>query len=152
MVSSSAKTVRQYLAELDHPRRAEIKTLLELMRKSMKPGFVERMAWGMICFEVPIEISGPTYNKQPLVLFGLASQKRYISVYLNTIYATDELAEEFKRRWLASGKPLDMGKGCIRFSSLDKADLKTIAWAVGLQSMRQASKTYLAARAKGLKR
>lgn len=146
MVSSSAGSIKQYLAELDEPRRGEIKQLLELIRSKIKPGYVESMSWGMICFEVPLEVSGVTYNKQPLVAVGLASQKQHISIYLTSIYAKEELAAEFKKRWVNSGKKLDMGKGCVRFRTLEQADLKTIAWAVSKQTPRQFSKDYLAIR------
>lgn len=152
MVSSSAGTIKEYLSEIPEPRRSEIKQLLELIRSKIKPGYVETMSWGMICFEVPLEISGVTYNTQPLVAIGLASQKQHISIYLTSIYAKEELAAEFKQRWINSGKKLDMGKGCVRFRTLEQADLKTIAWAVSKQTPKQFSKEYIAARAKGIKR
>lgn len=130
MVSSSASTVEQYLDELTAPRQSDVSQILSLIRKNIPIGFDEVMAWGMIVFQVPIAVSGPTYNKQPLAAVALASQKNYISIYLTTVYASEELTEEFKQRWTRSGKKLDMGKSCVRIKSLDDADLDTIAWAV----------------------
>lgn len=146
MVSSSAATVEQYIFELAEPRRSELEQLLGLIREHLPEGYIETMAWGMIVFQVPIEISGPTYNQQPLAAVGLASQKNHISFYLSAIYASEELTAEFHDRWERSGKKLDMGKSCVRFRSLDKADLETLAWACTLLDPREFTNMYLQAR------
>ena len=146
MVSSDAATVEQYLAELPSERKQDIETLVSLVRKHLPKGFDEVMAWGMIGYQVPLEVSGPTYNKQPIGPVAIASQKNHISLYLLSIYASEQLTDEFKRRWQQSGKKLDMGKSCIRFKSLEQADLETIAWAVGLLDPVQFTRMYLTAR------
>ena len=147
MVSSAAATIEQYLADLEEPRRGEITELLGLIRQSLPKGFDETMAWGMVVFQVPMAVSGPTYNDQPLAAVALASQKNYISFYLSSIYASKELTAEFHERWERSGKKLDMGKSCVRFKSLDKADLETLGWAVSLLDPVQFTQMYLEARA-----
>jgi len=146
MVSSAAATVEQYLAELEGPRRDEITELLGLIRQNLPKGFDETMAWGMIVFQVPLAVSGPTYNDQPLAAVALASQKNHISFYLSSIYASKELTAEFHERWARSGKKLDMGISCVRFRSLDKADLETLGWAVSLLDPMQFTEMYLEAR------
>ena len=132
MVSSAAQSVAAYLAELPPERQADVTALVTLIRKHLPKGFVETMGWGMIVYQVPLAVSGPTYNKQPLVVVAVAAQKHKVSLYLSAIYASDELAQEFRQRWLSSGHRLDMGKSCVRFKSLQQADEPTIAWAVGL--------------------
>ena len=132
MVQSNSTTVQGYLAEMASPRREEMEGLLEVVRGNIPPGFVEAMAYGMVAYQVPLEVSGPTYNGQPLAAVAVASQKQYISIYLTAVYASPKHAAEFARRWAASGKPLNMGKSCVRFKTLADADLDTIAWAVGL--------------------
>jgi hypothetical protein len=146
MVSSNAVTIEQYLAELAEPRRSEISKLLDLIRANLPAGFIETMAWGMIVFQVPFEVSGPTYNDQPLAAVALASQKNHISFYLSAIYASEELTGEFQLRWANSGKRLDMGKSCVRFTSLEKADLETLAWAVSRFDPVRFSEMYSSAR------
>jgi hypothetical protein len=146
MVSSNAVTIEQYLAELAEPRRSEISQLLDLIRANLPSGFIETMAWGMIVFQVPLEVSGPTYNDQPLAAVALASQKNHISFYLSAIYASEELTGEFQSRWANSGKRLDMGKSCVRFTSLEKADLETLAWAVSRFDPVRFSEMYMQAR------
>ena len=132
MVSSAAATVDEYLASLDEPRRTQVSELLQLIRSSIPQGYDECMRWGMISFEVPMSVSGPTYNQQPLNYVALASQKNYISIYLLGIYASADLTNEFHERWAKSGKKLNMGKACVRLKNLEQADLETIKWAVGL--------------------
>ncbi len=84
----------------------------------------------MISYEIPMDVSGPTYNKQPLNYVAIASQKNHLSFYVMGIYGDPDGPSEFQRRWAESGKRLNMGKACVRFTSLDKADLPTLAWAV----------------------
>lgn len=136
-MQSQAKNIKQYLAELDTNRSKEISKLVELVRDSIKPGFDETMRWGMVSYEIPMELSGPTYNNQPLSYIGIASQKNHISVYLMGLYAIPEVFAEFQTRWAKAGKKLDMGKGCVRFSSLAEADLATLKWAIKKYSPKQ---------------
>lgn len=74
MVSSNANSVTEYLAELPKERRVEVEVLLNLVRQHIKPGHIEAIQWGMICFQIPMDISGPTYNKRPLASVALAAQ------------------------------------------------------------------------------
>lgn len=146
MVSSHAPTVAHYLAEIPEERKADVTALVDLVRKVLPEGYEEVMAWGMVGYQVPLEISGPTYNGQPIGPVAIAAQKHHISLYLLSIYASPELTAEFTKRWLESGKKLDMGKSCIRFKTLADADLSTIAWAVGLLTPEEFSEMYQKAR------
>lgn len=147
MVSSVAASVGEYLAELTSERSEAIKVLLKLVDSNIPAGFTKEMRWGMITYSVPLEISGPTYNKQPLACLAIASQKNYISIYLMSIYASAELTEEFEKRWTADGSKLDMGKSCIRVKSIADCNLDAVAWAASLVNPAQFAKIYLAARA-----
>jgi hypothetical protein len=101
MVSSKATSVDAYLREL---------------------GDEERMDWGMIAWEVPMSVSGPTYNKKPLVVAALAAQKNYYAVYLPV--SMDPLMEkEFRASYR---KKLDMGKSCLRFKAISEVDLEAV--------------------------
>ena len=127
MVSSKAETVAEYLSELEPGRRAEIETVRDRVNAAMPAGYDEVMRWGMISWEVPLEISGPTYNKQPLAYAGLAAQKNSNSLYLNCAYASPEQTERLREAAAAEGKTLDMGKSCIRFKRADDLPLDVIA-------------------------
>ena len=115
MVSSKAPTPEAYLSELPPERAALVSRLRDLINANLPDGYVERMNWGMINWEVPSERYPDTYNGQPLVYAGLAAQKNYTALYLNCVYASEERSERLKSRWAAAGKKLDMGKTCLRF-------------------------------------
>ena len=85
----------------------------------------------MISWEVPIEVSGPTYNKQPLVYAGLAAQKNYNALYLNCVYGSPERSQRLANAFAEAGLKLDMGKSCIRFRTADDLALDAIAREIG---------------------
>lgn len=115
MVSSKAPTPEAYLAELPPERAALVARLRDLINANLPDGYVERMSWGMIGWEVPSDRYPDTYNGQPLVYAALAAQKNYTALYLNCVYASSERTERLKARWAESGRKLDMGKSCLRF-------------------------------------
>jgi hypothetical protein len=130
MARSDAPTPDAYLAELPADRAAEIARVRDTVNASLPDGFVERMAWGMISWEVPLEKSGRTYNGQPLVYAALAVQKNHNALYLNCVYGSAERTEELRQRFATSGRKLDMGKSCVRFRKATDLDLDAIAEAI----------------------
>ena len=134
MARSSAATPDEYIAEQDPARAAELARIRDLVNAALPRGYIERMAWGMISWEVPLEVSGPTYNKQPLVYAALAAQKNHNALYLNGAYASPQRTEKLKAAAAAAGKTLDMGKSCIRFRRAGDLPLKAIAEEIGSTS------------------
>src|SRR5215213_8863433 len=104
MVGSKAPTPEAYLAELAPERAAFVSRLRDLVNANLPPGYVERMSWGMIGWEVPLETYSNSYNGEPLVYAGLAAQKNYTSLYLNCVYASAARTERLKAAWAASGR------------------------------------------------
>ena len=131
MARSDAPTPDAYLAELEPERAAELARVRDTLNAAMPDGYCERMAWGMISWEVPVEVSGPTYNKRPLVYAGLAAQKNYNALYLNCVYASAERTERLRQAFARAGKKLDIGKSCIRFKRADDLPLDAIAREIG---------------------
>ncbi|HEX8583451.1 MAG TPA: DUF1801 domain-containing protein [Allosphingosinicella sp.] len=119
MVSSKAATPDAYIAELPPERSELVSRLRALVNAHIPPGLEERMSWGMIGWEVPLETYPHTYNKQPLVFAALAAQKNYTALYLNCVYASAERSKRLQASWAARGKKLDIGKSCLRFRSWD---------------------------------
>ncbi len=115
MVSSKAETVADYLAELPDDRRGVIAQIRDLVNRHIPLGYDEVMRWGMITWEVPMSMSGPTYNNQPLAYAALAAQKNSNSLYLSHAFIGPDHTEKLQQAALANGKKLDMGKSCIRF-------------------------------------
>ena len=127
MVSSKAATPEAYLAELPPERAALISHVRDLVNAHLPPGYVERMSWGMISWEVPLERYPDTYNGQPLAYAGLAAQKNHCALYLNCVYASEARTARLREAWAAQGKKLDMGKSCIRFKKRDDLAAEVLA-------------------------
>lgn len=127
MARSDAATVDEYLEELDDESREVLEQVRGTILANLPDGYVEAMRWGMISYEVPLEVSGPTYNDQPLTYAALARQARHYSVYLTGPWSDpDGALAEFREAYLATGKKLDMGKSCVRFKRLDDLPLDVI--------------------------
>jgi uncharacterized protein YdhG (YjbR/CyaY superfamily) len=105
-MKSKATTVAEYLEELPEDRRKALSKLRALIRK-VAPSAVENMQYGM-----------PTYAMGEM-LFGLASQKGYMALYV-----CDTAVVDAHRPRLGG---LSCGKGCIRFGSLDELPLEVVS-------------------------
>jgi len=130
MVSSKAATPEAYIAELPPERRELVSRVRELVNANLPAGYVERMSWGMIGWELPLERYPDTYNQQPLVYAGLAAQKNHAALYLNCIYASEERTRRLREAYAAAGKKLDMGKSCIRFKKAEELAENALAEAI----------------------
>jgi len=126
MVTSDARTPDEYIAALPEDRRAAVSAERHVVRDNLPAGFEEGMLYGMIGWYIPLERFPNTYNGQPLGLAALASQKSYMSLYLNSVYGDPRTEAWFKDRYAKSGKRLDMGKSCVRFRRLEDLPLDVI--------------------------
>jgi uncharacterized protein YdhG (YjbR/CyaY superfamily) len=151
MVSSSATSVEQYLAELPADRRSEVSSLRQLVLDHLPEGLEEVMNFGMIIYQVPASVVPVTYNGEPLVYAGIASQKNHISLYLMSIYAWEKTREEFESAWKQTGKKFNVGKSCIRFRSLSEVPLEVVTEAVAAISMEKYVARYQEVRASARK-
>ena len=126
MTVEAARTADEYIASLPEDRRAAIAAVRQVVLDHLPRGYEEGMQYGMIGWYVPLERFSDTYNGQPLGLAALCSQKRYMSLYLNTVYGDPETERWFRERFAASGKKLDMGKSCVRFRNVEDLPLDVI--------------------------
>ncbi len=148
MVKSDAGTVEEYLAELVPERREAVAAVREVVLDNLPEGYEECMQFGMIGYVVPLSRRPDTYNKQPLALAALASQKQYMALYLNSVYADPAAHERFVAAYRASGKRLDMGKSCVRFKRLADLPLDLIARTIAGTSVDDFLSFYEASRSK----
>lgn len=118
-------SVDAYIASLPPDRRELIKELRKLILDNLPEGYAEGMEYGMIAYYIPLSQYPKTYNGQPLGYISIASNKDYVSVYMMSVYGED--GEEFRRAYKKTGKKLDMGKSCVRFSSLEDVPIELIA-------------------------
>jgi uncharacterized protein YdhG (YjbR/CyaY superfamily) len=104
-MQSKAADVDAYLEEVPESRRPTLRALRDLCRKHLK-GHDETLAYGM-----------PTYSKAGKPGVAFASQKNYISLYVNPAIV------EAHREELAAAS---IGKSCIRFAKPEKLDLAVV--------------------------
>lgn len=123
---SEAKTVGEYLESLPEDRRAAISAVRDVILANLPEGYEESINWGMIAYEVPLEVYPDTYNGQPLGVAALASQKNHMAVHLTGIYMDEAEREAFEEAYRATGKRFDVGKACVRFRRLEDLPLDLI--------------------------
>ena len=148
MVSSSAKTVAEYLDTLPPHRRKDIETIRSVILQNLPEGYEESMRWGMISYEIPLSRYPNTYNAQPLGYVALAAQKNHIGLYLMNVYGNPQIEKWFKNEYKMSGKKLDMGKSCVRIKSAAELPLDLIGETVAKTSPEQYIQMYEASRRK----
>jgi hypothetical protein len=125
-------TIDSYLAALPADRRDAIARVRDAINAKVPRGYEEKLQYGMISWCVPESVlpAKDVYNKQPLCLACLGSQKSHMAVYLMGVYGDESERAWFESAYKASGKKLDMGKSCVRFRSLDKLAVDVVAEAM----------------------
>lgn len=130
LVRSEARTADEYIESLPGDRREAIAAVRAAILEHLPEGYEEGIQYGMIGWYIPLERYPETYNRQPLSVAGLASQKSYMSLYLNCVYSDSDEKEWFEQRWAETGKKLDMGKSCVRFKNLEDLPLDVVGEAI----------------------
>lgn len=126
--------VDQYLAKLPADRRDAIAKVRAVINANLPIGYEEKIQYGMISWCVPESVlpAKDVYNKQPLCLASLASQKNHMAVYLLHVYGDQKLRAWFEKAYRQTGKKLDMGQSCVRFKTLDALPLELIGEAMAM--------------------
>ena len=134
-MQSQAKTVDEYLSDLPDSRLEAIEAVRDVILENLPEGFEEAMNWGMITYQVPLSRYPDTYNKKPLMMAALASQKNHMAVYLTGVYADPESRAKFTAAYEETGKRMDMGQSCVRFRKLENLPLELIGAAIAEYSV-----------------
>jgi hypothetical protein len=150
---TKAATVKDYLAALPADDRRIVEAVRGVIRRNLDPVYEEGITYGMIGWYVPHRVHPAGYHcdpSQPVPFINLAARKGSVSLYFCGLYcgATDasgltEAARRFRAAWEKTGKKLDMGKSCVRFSSLDQVPLEVIGQAVKRLPARVFLRNYL---------
>ena len=129
-----ATTPTEYLANIPTEQRKIVKAVRATIKKNLRPGFQEKMQYGMIGWSVPHKLYPHGYHcdpAQPVPFASVAAQKHTVSVYLFCLYTDQKRVDRFVKAWKATGIRLDMGKSCIRIKKLEDANLELIGQAIG---------------------
>lgn len=126
MVASRARTVAEYLRELPAGRRKVIAAVRKAVLDYLPEGYEEAMNWGMITYQVPLTLHPKTYNRRPLMYAALAAQKNYFVLHLMGVYGSKAQLQLLADAYRQAGRRMDIGKGCLRFKSLDDLPLDAV--------------------------
>lgn len=117
---TKAKTPKEYLAQLEEPRRSEVAALDALIRKEAR-GFEPFIQGGMLAYG-PYHYKYASGREGDWFRIGVASNKNYISLYICVTDGKTYIPENYKKALPKAS----IGKSCVRFkrlSDLDKAAL-----------------------------
>src|SRR5204862_6920420 len=139
-----------YLAGLSGDRRVVLDAVRNVINENLPDGYGEGIQFGMISWYVPLSVYPAGYGenpKVPLPLVALASQKSGMVLHFLCFYGQPTLSTWFVNEYKKSGKKLDMGKGCVRFKSLEDLALDVVGRTVARVSAEEHMANYRAARA-----
>lgn len=116
-----ADSPKEYIAQIDEPRKSEIQQLHDFIRKTIpdqKPYIVHNIiGYGTYPYKTKAGKEGEWFP------VGLASQKNYISVYACCVTKDGKyIAEKYKKELPKAS----IGRSCIRFKKVQDIDLDVL--------------------------
>ena len=117
---TAATTPSEYIALLDSPRKEDIQTLHDFIKKTV-PSLKPYIQAGMIGYG-QYHYKYASGREGDWMTIGLASQKNYISVYVCAIDEKGYIAEQYKKELPKAS----IGRSCIRFKKLSDIDLTVL--------------------------
>lgn len=142
MANTLTQSAEDYIAELPEFRRETITQIRQLILDNLPDGYEERMNWGMICYEIPLETYPDTYNDQPLCYVGLAAQQNENALYLMSVYQEEELQDWLEDQFEEANKTMDFGRSALRFQHINELPLDVIADVIARQSPEEYIEVY----------
>ena len=118
--NTKVKNPSEYLNGLSAPRKAELKKLHQLIRKSA-PSLKPFMMAGMIGYG-PLHYKYTSGREGDWSYLAMASQKNYISMYFSCTEDGEYLAAKFAKDLPKAS----IGKSCVRFKRLEDVSLKVL--------------------------
>jgi hypothetical protein len=109
-------TPEEYIASLEEPRRSEIQQLHDLIRRTL-PDYEPHIQSGMLGYGA-YRYKYASGREGDWSIVSLASQKRYISLYVSCVKEDAYLAESYRDRLPKA----DIGKSCVRFKRVSDLD------------------------------
>jgi hypothetical protein len=117
---TKAKTVAEYIAMIEEPRRTDIKKLHAFIKKLI-PKLKPLILYGMIGYGT-YRYKSSSGREGDWSVVALASQKKYISVYACGMKNGKYVAEMHKKDFPKAS----VGRSCIRFEKFEDIDLKKL--------------------------
>ena len=115
--TTDALTPDEYIDRLEEPRRTDIRQLHTLIRK-IAPKLEPHLASGMLAYGRYHYKGKSKGTEGEWFHIGVASNKRYISLYVMAADRDGYLAESYKSKLPKA----DIGRSCVRFKRLSGLD------------------------------
>ena len=115
--TTDADSPAEYIDRLDEPRRTDIRTLDELIRR-IAPNLEPHLASGMLAYGRYHYKGKSKGTEGEWFHIGLASNKNYISLYVMAADKDGYLAESYKVKLPKA----NIGRSCVRFKRLSDLD------------------------------
>jgi len=132
MPAGTALSVEDYLQPLPPARREALLVVRRAILAHLPEGYEEIVAFGGICYCIPLERYPKTYNGRPLTAAALCARKSYLSLFIMPMFRDPVLAEWFQEEYRKTGKKLDMGKASLRFRTADDLPLDLVGKVIAL--------------------
>ena len=123
-------TPQEYLDSLTDEQRQVIGPIRDTILTHLPEGYVEGIYYGVLGYQVPHSICPDGYHcnpEDPVPFAGLSAKRRKMRLDLFCLYVDPEAKARFVEAWKATGKKLDMGASCVRFSKLEDVPLEVVA-------------------------
>ncbi len=146
MASIQADTVEEFLAKLPENRKESFLEVRQMILDNLPDGYVESPNWGMLSYEVPLEVFPETYNGEPLMFCALAAQKRHLSLYMMSVYQNEDQNQILLNAFEELGVKPNMGKSCLRFTNVAKIPMQTLGQLISNCPMDEFIESYEKAR------
>jgi Domain of unknown function (DU1801) len=118
--TAAPATPEEYIEALEEPRRSEVRRLYDLITDAV-PDLEPHIESGHIGFGTyHYKYASGREGDSPVI--GLASRKRYISLYVMGVEGDEYVAELYKDRLPKA----DIGKVCVRLKKVEDADRATL--------------------------
>ena len=117
---TDAKTIEQYIAEVEETRRGDIQALHDMVRE-VAPELEPTMDFGMLGYG-KVQYKYASGREGEWMKIGIANNKQYISLYSCAADENGYVAERYKERLPKA----NIGKSCVRFKRLSDLDEGTL--------------------------
>lgn len=118
--TTDAATPQEYIEALEEPRRSDIRRLHELILRTA-PQLEPHIQSGMLAYGT-YHYRYASGRERDWFPIGLASQKRYISLYVTATADGRYLAETYRERLPKA----DIGRSCVRIKRLTDVDQQVL--------------------------
>ena len=124
-----------YLDSLTEAQRRVIEPVRDVILHHLPEGYEECISrYGTLSYVVPHSRCPDGYHcnpEDPVPFAGISAKRKKMRLDLFCLYVDPAAKARFVEAWSATGKTLDMGASCVRFSKLEDVAREVLGETVG---------------------